>query len=59
MKITIELNGAQYLIDQKNGKSISIPVQFNGDQPNTYDVEKATSKAYEAGSFIGDTRAGV
>ena len=37
---------------------ISIPLQFNGPQPNAYGVETATSKACEAGDFVGDTRRG-
>jgi arylformamidase len=37
---------------------ISIPLLFNGPQPNTYDVDSASSKAVEAGDFIGDTRRG-
>ncbi|MBK8304136.1 MAG: cyclase family protein [Chloracidobacterium sp.] len=37
---------------------ISIPLQFNGPQPNAYGVETATSKACEAGDIVGDTRCG-
>ena len=37
---------------------ISIPLQFNGQQPNAYGVETATSKACEAGDIVGDTRCG-
>ncbi len=35
-----------------NGIDLSIPLHFNGEQPNAFDVEFATSKA------IGDTREG-
>ena len=31
---------------------------FNGEQPNTYNVNKAVSKPYKDGNFIGDTRKG-
>lgn len=58
MKINIVHKGVEYSVDSGNCMCISIPVKFNGDQPNTYDVDKATAKAYEAGSFIGDTRRG-
>ncbi|MEO6656029.1 MAG: cyclase family protein, partial [Pyrinomonadaceae bacterium] len=37
---------------------ISIPMRFNGPQPNAYGVEAATSKACEAGDIVGDTRRG-
>jgi kynurenine formamidase len=37
---------------------ISIPLQFNGPQPNAYGVEAATSEACEAGDIVGDTRRG-
>ena len=37
---------------------ISIPLRFNGPQPNAYEVEPATSKACEAGDLVGDTRRG-
>ncbi len=37
---------------------ISIPMYFNGPQPNLYDSEIATAKAYEGDGFVGDTRRG-
>ncbi len=37
---------------------ISIPLSFNGPQPNAYGVEPAKSKACEAGDIVGDTRRG-
>jgi kynurenine formamidase len=37
---------------------ISIPLKFNGPQPNAYGVETAASKPYETGSLVGDTRRG-
>lgn len=37
---------------------ISIPLNFNGPQPNAYGVEPATSKPCEAGGLVGDTRRG-
>ncbi|MCC7157900.1 MAG: cyclase family protein, partial [Ignavibacteria bacterium] len=36
----------------------SIPLVFNGAQPNIYDADKAVSKPCEIGTFIGDTRLG-
>lgn len=48
----------KYQIDFSKGKDISIPLLFNGEQPNTYGVNKAVSKPYKDENFIGDTRKG-
>jgi arylformamidase len=37
---------------------ISIPLQFNGEQPNSYGVDRATSEAFDGGGFVGDVRRG-
>ncbi len=37
---------------------ISIPVRFDGRQPNAYGVQPATSRPVRAGSLVGDTRLG-
>lgn len=37
---------------------ISIPLRFDGPQPNAYGTEPATSTACENGDLIGDTRRG-
>lgn len=44
--------------DTANPIDISIPLRFNGPQPNAYGVEPASSKACEYGSLVGDTRRG-
>ena len=56
---------AKFLIDNKGYSldfskfhDLSIPINFNGEQPNTYGVDKAISTVYEDGKFIGDTRKG-
>lgn len=58
MKIRFEINNNEFQCDLSKPLEISIPVIFNGEQPNTYNVDKATSKAFETGDFIGDTRRG-
>jgi hypothetical protein len=58
MKINFEITTKKYSCDTSAPIDISIPMIFNGAQPNTYDVNKATAKAYETGDFIGDTRRG-
>ena len=58
MKAEIEIGFKKHTVDFSKGIDISIPLYFNGEQPNTYGVDKATSKAYQGGQFIGDTRKG-
>jgi arylformamidase len=58
LEISIEITGKQHGIDTGYPLDLSIPLVFNGDQPNAYGVEKASSKACEAGDLVGDTRRG-
>ena len=58
MKALIYTGGEKIEVDFSRGMDISIPLYFNGEQPNTYGVDKATSSAYQDGQFIGDTRKG-
>jgi len=58
MKAKISLSSLEVEVDFSKGNDISIPLNFNGSQPNTYGVDKATSKPYQDGQFIGDTRKG-
>jgi arylformamidase len=56
MALTIQINNQVYQINLEEPIDISIPLNFNGEQPNAYGVEKAKSKACESGDLIGDTR---
>ncbi len=58
MILSLEINNRDYKINCDEPIDITIPLDFNGAQPNAFDVERATSKPYEAGSLIGDTRRG-
>ena len=58
MKAFIDIGRQKLEVDFSKGMDISIPLLFNGDQPNTYNVDRAVSKAYEDAQFIGDTRKG-
>lgn len=57
MIISIKNGGRTFGIDDRP-IDISIPLRFNGEQPNAYGVERASSKACEAGDLVGDTRRG-
>ena len=58
MSFSIEINNQIYKFDGGNPLDISIPLKFNGAQPNAYAVEKATAKPCAAGEIVGDTRQG-
>ena len=58
MKISFEIENKICQIDSDKPQSIAIALNFNGEQPNAYGVEKATSKPCEAGELVGDTRRG-
>ena len=48
----------EYTFDLSKPLFVSIPMNFYGNQPNTYNVKTASAKAYEKDGFIGDTRKG-
>src|SRR5258708_36737423 len=56
MSSSIQIGDREYSIT--NPIDISIPLNFNGRQPNAYGVEPATSLACEYGDLVGDTRLG-
>ena len=58
MKAHILVGQKKYLVNFSNGIDISIPLNFNGKQPNTYGVTKASATTYKDENFIGDTRKG-
>lgn len=58
MIFSLHINNGNYQIETNKPINISIPLNFNGAQPNAYGVEKAQSKPCEAGEFVGDTRRG-
>ena len=58
MKAKISFKTIDFEVNFSKGNDISIPINFNGEQPNTYGVDIATSKPYQDGQFIGDTRKG-
>ncbi|MDQ3801257.1 MAG: cyclase family protein [Acidobacteriota bacterium] len=55
---SLQINDRNYRIDLDEPIDISIPLDFNGAQPNAYGVEKASAQACEAGDLVGDTRRG-
>ncbi|MEJ7847184.1 MAG: cyclase family protein [Pyrinomonadaceae bacterium] len=58
MIFSVQINQQNYEIECSVLHDVSIPLKFNGEQPNAYGVEHASSKACEAGDLVGDTRLG-
>ncbi|MCO7227339.1 cyclase family protein [Pleionea sp. CnH1-48] len=58
MKLQLELNQQRYQIRWDQAQSLSIPLAFNGEQPNHFGVPPATAKTLEAVGFVGDTSRG-
>src|SRR5438067_13533678 len=56
MKSQINIRGVSYEVELDDPIDISIPLNFNGTQPNAYGVDPASSKACEYGDLEGDTR---
>jgi len=54
----IQLNCGEFEFDESSPIDISIPLNFNGPQPNAYGVDPASAKACESGDLVGDTRRG-
>lgn len=52
------IDNLEYCFDLSAPIDISIPLIFNGSQPNAYGVEPATSTPCAAGELVGDTRQG-
>jgi len=58
MQITIELLNNHYQVNTNFSWCLAIPLAFNHQQPNHFDAVQASSKAMQAGGFIGDTEQG-
>lgn len=58
MFVTVETELGSHLVDLNKFADISVPMRFDGPQPNAYGVEPASSTACEYGDLIGDTRCG-
>ena len=58
MKASLDIGTRTFLFDPERPIDISIPLRFNGPQPNAYGVEPASSAPCQAGDIVGDTRQG-
>ena len=58
MNAELKIDGRVFQFDEAKPIDISIPLNFNGPQPNAYGVAPATAEACESGDLVGDTRRG-
>ena len=58
MKIFIKDKNNSYSIDHRYGKCLSIPYQYNGEQPNFYHAPKGKARPMNQDGFIGKTSDG-
>jgi len=58
MRTDITIGETTFEVVLQQPLDISIPLLFDGAQPNTYDFPVASAHSVEAGSFVGDTRRG-
>lgn len=58
MIYSINIDGSTFDLDGSQPLDISIPLKFNGEQPNAYGVEPARSEPCVSGELVGDTRLG-
>jgi arylformamidase len=56
--ILIQIEGRTYQLEKDKFIDLSIPLNFNGEQPNAYGAEPAVSHPCVAGPLVGDTREG-
>ena len=57
-RVTAELTIDGRAVDLGRPIDISIPLKFNGPQPNAFGAARAVSHPFEAGDLVGDTRHG-
>lgn len=58
MKALFQIGDHQYESDLTEGLSLSIPMDFNGPQPNHFGAPRAASSTLKLGDFVGDTTKG-
>jgi kynurenine formamidase len=56
--IRIRFDESEAEFDDQKPIDLSIPLIFNGSQPNAYGVDMATSTPCKSGELVGDTRLG-
>lgn len=58
MRIFVEVEGALLEVDVSRAFQLGIPLDFAGEQPAAFGLDRAEAEAVRGGGFIGDTREG-
>ena len=58
MQLTFQHNGNAYTCDTDRSHSLAMTLNFDGQQPNFFETDKATSKPLQFGDFTASTRTG-
>jgi arylformamidase len=58
-RFALDIAGRRWSVDTADCHDLSIPLQFDGPQPNFFDAAPASSTAFVAGDFTGDVRTGA
>ena len=58
VQLTISIDGRIWRADISRARDLSIPLNFDGPQPQFFGAEPASARTLEAGSFIGDVSRG-
>lgn len=58
VRATTSIAGRSFVADLSTGRSLAIPLRFDGPQPNAFFLERATAEPVRAGSYVGSTRLG-
>ena len=58
MQLTLQHHGKAYTCDTDRSHSLAITLNFNGQQANYFQTDRATSKPLQLEGFIADTNAG-
>ena len=53
MEVVVKHSNNSYRINQNSAKSLSIPYNYNGDQPSFYDAKKGSAKPMQQNGFFG------
>ncbi len=56
--LNVTIGQSRYQVGITHGRSLAIPLNFNGNQANHFGAEKACALPLSAGDFIGDTKQG-
>lgn len=58
MRVTYIDGDVRYELDLEDPSDISTRLEFDGEQPNAFGIDRASARPFRAGEWVGDTREG-